>query len=291
MKKSKRLAIILCCIPWLSSCILPIQPQVNPDEIYTSAAQTIAATMTLGAHLNAIQATAIYLETQAFPITTPEGVSSPAAQQPEVAPQDQATPTYTLTPQALITPTPSRPMIHSTVNTNCRKGPGSIWDIISGLMVGQSVPVLGRISAATWYLIQDPDDATGSCWVWSKTTVIDGDMNAIPVVESPPTPTPSLPVFDIEGSADPATYTGVCPVEIQLSGSINSDKETEVTYKWTSNFGKTFSEKELNFKKAGTKSFAETVTITEDTDGYFRIRIYEPYEQKSEKITIKVNCN
>jgi hypothetical protein len=284
MKQVRNVMIILICTALLVGCF-PIAPQSqSPEKIYTLAAETIAATLTLGANLQSLQ-------TQLPPATSAPEIT--ATNQP-VEPTLTLAPSSTqiiLTSTTAPTSTPSHPMISSTVNTNCREGPSSDWEILSGLMVGQTSQVLGRLYTNKWYLIVDPDDATNSCWVWSKTTVIAGDLNQIPIIPMPSTPTPDLPVFTISASVSPASYTGACPVDITVGGAIKSDQATDVVVKWTTSFGYEFDSIEDAFTKAGKKTYSETMTITEDTDGFIRFRIYEPYEVRSEKVNLIVNCN
>jgi uncharacterized protein YraI len=284
MKTVRSFFPILLCAALLGSCF-PISPQAQkPEAIYTSAAETIAATLTIGANLQA-------LETQLPPATAEPIISStPQPVEPSQTPAPTAT-IEIITATTAPTATPSHPTISSTVNTNCREGPSSAWEIIGALMVGQTSQVLGRLYTNNWYLILDPKDATSSCWVWSKTTVIAGDLSQIPIIPMPSTPTPDLPAFSISASVSPASYTGDCPVDITVGGAIRSDQATDVSFKWTTSFGYDFDMLEETFNKAGKKTFSDTMTITEDTDGFIRFRIYEPYEVKSDKVDLVVNCN
>lgn len=273
--------VFILIITTLTGCSLQAGPQNNPDPIYTSAAQTIAATLTYGANLAA-------LSTQQ-PIPTWPSIESPTENPIPAVPSPIVifTPVVVSTPIPTINPTATKPSISSTVNTNCREGPGSDWDVLSGLMVGDKVAVLGRLSANNWYLVEDPDDSAGSCWVWSRTTVIDGNIDSILIVTPPPSP---IPAFTVSASLNPATFTGPCPVVITLNGAIKTDMATEVTYHWSTSFGSDFANEAIDFDEAGKKNFSDTLTITEDTDGSIRFRITEPYDVKSDKVTLKVNC-
>ncbi|MBK6645532.1 MAG: hypothetical protein IPG44_07220 [Anaerolineales bacterium] len=62
------------------------------------------------------------------------------------APQQElptATPAFTATPE--LTGTPSVPEVTVSVNTNCRTGPGTAYQIIGALVIGQKELWLGRI--------------------------------------------------------------------------------------------------------------------------------------------------
>jgi hypothetical protein len=190
-----------------------------------------------------------------------------------------------------IEPTSSLPMISATVNTNCREGPGSQWDIQSGLMVGQKVRVLGRSISHSWWYIADPEGSASPCWVWTNTTVVDGNIGGIPEIETPPTPTPIVPTISLSGaSADPAEYNGVCPVDITVKGTIKTNMATDVTYYWSTSFGKNTDYSDYTFKKAGSKTFSDTIHITADTDGSIRFRVTDPVTVKSGLFDLKVTC-
>ena len=54
------------------------------------------------------------------------------------------TPTITLTPTLTLTLPPSVPMVSVSVDTNCRTGPGVIYDYLTGLSVGEKAEVIGK---------------------------------------------------------------------------------------------------------------------------------------------------
>ena len=64
-------------------------------------------------------------------------------EQPANTPEPLPSATITLTPTDTSTPTPSVPMISVTVNTNCRFGPGSIYDYLGALLEGETAEISG----------------------------------------------------------------------------------------------------------------------------------------------------
>ena len=104
---------------------------------------------------------------------------------------DNKTATITLSPTVTLTPTLENPMIHAKTDTNCRYGPSVAYDIIGYLLVGNEVPVLGRLQGGGWWYIQHPTNASGHCWVWATSTEIEGDTSKLPYITPPPTPTAS----------------------------------------------------------------------------------------------------
>lgn len=61
--------------------------------------------------------------------------------EPGAPPPVQDTPEFT--PTITLTPTPSVPTVTVSVDTNCRTGPGTQYDQIGELLIGQSAEVVG----------------------------------------------------------------------------------------------------------------------------------------------------
>ena len=117
------------------------------------------------------------------------------------------TPSPTLSPTPIFTLTPPFPQISVSVATNCREGPGKVYDRVGALLVGQVVQIYGRNSAGTYWYIRNPNSSTGFCWVWGEYATLSGNALIAPIFTPPPTPTPTItltpqPLFD-------ASYVGM----------------------------------------------------------------------------------
>lgn len=110
--------------------------------------------------------------------------------------QVSATPEFTATPQFTSTPentaTPSVPQVSVTTNTNCRTGPGLVYDLLGGLNVGQFAEVVGKSSSTGYWIIKLPGTST-ICWLFPQHATVSGNTANLPEYPTPPTPTPSLP--------------------------------------------------------------------------------------------------
>ncbi len=102
-----------------------------------------------------------------------------------------ATPTFTPTATVALPP----PMISVSLDTNCRTGPGKVYDMTGSLLVGQSAEVIGRETGNQYWVIRDPKNPANICWVWGYYATVTGETGALPVFTPPPTPTP-IPSFD-----------------------------------------------------------------------------------------------
>lgn len=105
---------------------------------------------------------------------------------------------------------------------NVRSGPGYFWDPIGVLLVGQSVPVIGKTAAGEWLLVQYPGVPGGEGWVFAAFMSL--TKGTIPIVESPPQPSPKVtstidPTMAAEFVVTPIptrlpTYTAPAPINI-----------------------------------------------------------------------------
>jgi hypothetical protein len=109
----------------------------------------------------------------------------PATATLTLQPSDTATATVTLTP------TQEKPMVSVSVDTNCRSGPGTIYDWIGGLLVGERAEVVGRSVDGKYWIIKNPDQA-GTCWLWANYATVTGQTSGLAQYTPPPTPTPAF---------------------------------------------------------------------------------------------------
>lgn len=107
--------------------------------------------------------------------------STPTPLPPSETPAD--TPTATITPTATLGP----PTFTTSVNANCRTGPGLMYEVVRVVMAGTSEGIMGRDAASTWWVIQ----GEASCWISNVTGTASGDLSGVPVIPAPPTPTPT----------------------------------------------------------------------------------------------------
>ena len=105
----------------LACANLPAFSTPDTGVISTSAAQTVIAGLTQ----NAMQAVPSATSTVTF-----------TSEPPTSTPTETLTPTQTLTATVTLTPTPLVPLISVSTPTNCRNGPGKVYDMEGALLVG-----------------------------------------------------------------------------------------------------------------------------------------------------------
>lgn len=98
--------------------------------------------------------------------------------------------TPSVTPSPTFTFTPEATRVTVSVETNCRSGPGTAYDILGVLPVGQSAEVIGRNASGDTWIIRLPSNPAIICWVWGQYATVTGNTSGLTVYTPPPTPIP-----------------------------------------------------------------------------------------------------
>ena len=182
MRKSTPILLSVSTLLIVSlACALPAVPAPTQDI------------NTLG---TAIMGTMVSAATQTSMAVIPvDMVDTPTPAQTFTPQLPAASPTATLSPTPIFTATPLVPLIGVSVATNCRVGPGKVYDRVGALLVGQVAEVVGRNDIGNYWYIRNPNQSNGYCWLWGEYATVTGNFAALPVYTPPPTPTP-VPAFE-----------------------------------------------------------------------------------------------
>lgn len=148
--------------------------------------------------------------------------------------QVSATPEFTATLGPTSTPeftaTPSVPQVSVTTNTNCRTGPGVVYDTLGGLNIGETAEVVGKNSPTGYWIIKLPSSSI-ICWLYPEFATVSGNTANLPEYPVPPTPTPSLPAapknFKVEDKV--CTINGITlkyEVKVKLTWKDEANNES-----------------------------------------------------------------
>ncbi len=154
------------------ACDLPVE--------FSAQGENLGATQTLQALATQVAGTQ---ESKAESADEKPSADEPAAAESEGE-------AATLTPTITLTPTLRAPMVSVSVDTNCRFGPGEVYDYLGALLVGEESPVVGKLADESFWYIENPDAPPPYCWIWGMYAQITGDTSGIPILTPPPTPTP-----------------------------------------------------------------------------------------------------
>ena len=134
-------------------------------------------------------------QTQAAVMLTSTAAAAAIAMTATQAALPSNTPTFTftpsLTPTITFTLTPTTPMVSVSVETNCRSGPGTVYDALGVLHVGETAQVVGKGADGGYWIIQLPKNPAVKCWLWDNYATVTGNTDGLAKFSAPPTPTPT----------------------------------------------------------------------------------------------------
>ena len=179
-----------------SACNMPGPTVPSPAVISGSNPDPAAATAAIQTQVAEIVASTAGVQTQvAFIVASTaaaetafaNAVAETLAAMPSKTPEFTFTPSLTPTPTFTLTPETAR--VSVSVETNCRSGPGTAYDIRGVLQVGQVADVVGRSASSDNWIIKLPSKPAITCWVWGQYATVTGDTSGLTVFTPPPTPT------------------------------------------------------------------------------------------------------
>jgi len=122
-------------------------------------------------------------------------------------------------------PTPAALTGTAIQNVNCRAGPGTLYDVLTSILRGIELPIVGRNQEGTWWAVQAPG-LIAHCWVWGENVEVVGDVEAAPVLAAPPlpSPTPIQACWVWNPQLQQAVCTAPCPPNPQPGGECSPNQ-------------------------------------------------------------------
>jgi hypothetical protein len=108
-------------------------------------------------------------------------------------------------------------------DTLCWRGPGAPYDVVSSLLLGVEVEIIGLGEISGWWIAEHPEFSTIACWIPEDALNIDPnlDTSLLRVYAIPPLPTPTLPpgcLYQGPNENSPTCYPiNQCPVSFENS--------------------------------------------------------------------------
>ena len=124
-----------------------------------------------------------------------------------------------LPPPPLATPTPILPSLYISSATNCRVGPGKIYDWVGGAETGTVVEAVARDPDGEYWYIRNPDEPSSFCWLWGYYATPSGNVWALPIFTAMPTPTASAS-YTISFSAVDGCVGWVLEFKVKNTGDV-----------------------------------------------------------------------
>lgn len=97
--------------------------------------------------------------------------------------------TFTPAPTLTAAPTQCSASVTSTVDANVRSGPGTAYEIVGALPVGQSALIVGRNDVYSWWYISYPSAVGGHAWIAGSVVTSSCVPASVQVVAAPDLPT------------------------------------------------------------------------------------------------------
>jgi hypothetical protein len=122
----------------------------------------------------------------------------PTATQTEVPATEtpSVTPTETPSPEPSATFTPEAPKAAVVRETNCRVGPGGMYDLVAKYQVGQMLNVVAKDLGGGYWFVQNPEKPDEQCYLLAQNIKINGDTELLPKLTPLPSPT-AAPYFEL----------------------------------------------------------------------------------------------
>jgi hypothetical protein len=95
-----------------------------------------------------------------------------------------------------------------TKNAFCRRGPGTAYDVVTGMETGYSATLDGRNTESTWFRVHEY-----RCWIYAGALKLDGEANGLPVLRAAaaPTLTPETGCWVRPAAGGPTKCVVPCP--------------------------------------------------------------------------------
>ncbi len=178
-------------------------------------------------------------------------------------------------------PTAGPPTVSVSMDTNCRKGPSTIYEDISYLLVGRTSEVVNKYQNGAWWVIKDPNNPNLRCWLWGYYATVTGNWQQLPEATQPPTPTITLSIEATINVIAPPAWVGPCPVPMTGSGTITANMPVTVTYVWERSAGPNLGSGSLTFAAAGSQNINFGTNFFSTSGGTVRIHVTSPIDVTS----------
>jgi hypothetical protein len=176
-----------------------------------------------------------------------------------------------------------------------RTGPGTVYDPpITTLSAGTELKPIAYSAVGypdgTWVKVQVIGTGQEGWVAQNLLSDCNVDVTGLGGAEIPPTPTPPFEVTNVQVSASPTSYTGVCPKQFDFTGQITVQGSGTVTYRWERSDGVTGDEQTIDFAGPGTQAVNTNWSLSASGTHWQRLRVTAPNEVTSNEATFTLTC-
>lgn len=212
--------------------------------------------------------------------------NTPPPPAPTIVPTIQAIPTPTPIPP---TPTPVKVSVQVAAElANCRFGPGTVYMTMNEIRSGRLLTAVGRNDTSTWWMVEDPINPGGVCWVAAEVTEARGDVSQLAIV-----PAPFVSITKVNLRVEPNRILVKCsdfPQTVFFEAAITANGPTLLTWQWEASTGVTSDVGTLIYEQSGTQVINEFYRINAPNEYWVKLKILTPNEVV-EQVAFPVSCN
>jgi hypothetical protein len=204
-----------------------------------------------------------------LPLDTPTSSSSALTPLPieTLVEFELPTITPTSTPRVLLASPKDQPV-------NCRFGPATSYAVIGALLQGRQAEIIGRNTDSTWWFVRNPTDPSTSCWLSAEFVVTAGDIQSLPIANSP-----DIMVTGVSVSIEPPVINVACddlPQTVIITANITASGPSTVTWHWSSSSGVVSPDKQILFEVGDTKTVQDYYQVNRVSDYIVQVQTSLP---------------
>jgi hypothetical protein len=157
---------------------------------------------------------------------------------------------------------------------NCRFGPGTSYAVIGALVLGKHAEMIGRNEDSSWWYVRNPTDPSISCWLSAEFVETVGNVQSLPVVNSP-----VIMVTNVYVRVDPPVINVACdalPQVVTINVEITASGPSVVTWHWESNAGIVSPDKTVLFEAGDTKWVQDYYQVDRISDYIVKVQTTLP---------------
>ena len=157
---------------------------------------------------------------------------------------------------------------------NCRFGPATSYAVIGALVVGMQAEMIGRNEDSTWWYVRNPSDPSTSCWLSAEFVQTVGNVQSLPVVNSP-----QIMVTNVYVQVDPAVINVACdalPQVVTINVEITTSGPATVIWHWESSAGVVSPDKTVLFEAGNTKWVQDYYQVDKISDYVIKVQTTLP---------------
>jgi hypothetical protein len=157
---------------------------------------------------------------------------------------------------------------------NCRFGPGTSYAVIGALVLGKQAEMIGRNEDSSWWYVRNPTDPSTSCWLSAEFVETVGNVQSLPVVNSP-----VIMVTNVYVRVDPPVINVACdalPQVVTINVEITASGPSVVTWHWESSAGIVSPDKTVLFEAGDTKWVQDYYQVDRISDYIVKVQTTLP---------------